>query len=55
MGSSSPIVCGVRTVDLQGGATALMSAAKHGHDAVVQTLLERGATVNHANTVGFVK
>ena len=32
-----------------------MGAAQTGHDAVVETLLERGATVDHADTVGFVK
>ena len=31
-----------------------MSAASGGHNAVVKTLLERGAAVNHAKTVGFV-
>ena len=48
MGSNSPLV-------LQDGWTALMFAAQNGHDSVVNTLLERGATFNHANTVGFVK
>ena len=32
-----------------------MSAAEHGHDAVVEMLLERGATVDRAKAVGFVK
>ena len=39
--------------DSQGGWTALMAAANKGHDNVVLTLLERGATVNHAKTVSF--
>ena len=38
--------------DLQNDWTALMFAAKNGHYAVVKMLLERGAAVNHANTVG---
>ena len=32
-----------------------MVAAQNGHDAVVKTLLEWGASVNRANTVGFLK
>ena len=40
---------------LQSGMTVLMHAAKKGHNAVVKTLLERGAAVDTANTVGFVK
>ena len=53
VGTNSPVVVGLRC-DLQFGSTALMDAARNGHDAVVQTLLEWGAAVNHANTVGFV-
>ena len=49
------VVCGVRMGGLQNGWTALMSAVENGHDAVVQTLLERGAAVNQADKVGFVK
>ena len=41
--------------DLQDGWTALMVAAQSGHDAVAKALLEQGATVDHADTVGFVK
>ena len=32
-----------------------MVAAENGHDTVVQTLLNLGATVDHANKVGCVK
>ena len=32
-----------------------MSAAQNGHDAVAKTLLQWGATVDQADTVGFVK
>ena len=35
--------------------TALLLAAENGHDAVVKTLLERGAAVDHTETVGFAK
>ena len=41
--------------DLQDGATALMFAAQGGHDAVVKTLLQRDAVVDHVELVGFVK
>ena len=51
IGSNSPVVCGVCTGDLQDGWTALMFAAHNGHDAVVKTLLERGATVGMTNQV----
>ena len=40
---------------LQNGWTALMSAALNGHDAVVKTLSQWGAAVDHAATVGFVR
>ena len=55
LGSNSPVVCGVCTGDLQNGWTALMHAAQNGHDAVVKTLLERGAAVGQTEIVGFVK
>ena len=55
LGSNSPMMCGVGTGALQDGWTALMHAAQNGHDAVVKMLLERNATIDQADTVGFVK
>ena len=37
--------------DAQDGWTAIMAAAQNGHTSTVALLLEKGASVNHANKV----
>ena len=38
----------------QGGRTALMNAADHGHTHIVRLLLEHGVDVNHVDNVSAV-
>ena len=46
-----PLIDTHLTVNCQSGWTALMSAARNGHFNVVETLLQRGASVDMQNVV----